>query len=146
MPAKTILDRVTQEPCRDIAKAALSRRYGIKAVRQHSPTRRRFMGTKRVILFRKGVTHEPCERCAAFMPLQCGICEGIRSIPMLLDVPTLGRNKFRGPRFMVAKRVKFRKGAAHPCRGGVVNHSRYRSLELFTSREIKISADELSSY
>ena len=43
------------------------------------------------------------------MPLQCGICEGIRVVPMLLDVPTLRQNKFRDPRFMGTKRVKFRK-------------------------------------
>ena len=47
---------------------------------------------------------------AAFMPLQCGICEGIRIVLMLLDMPTLRRNKFRVPRFMGTKRAKFRKG------------------------------------
>ena len=42
------------------------------------------------------------------MPLQCDICEGIRIVPMLLDVPTLRRNKFRDPRFMGTRRVRFR--------------------------------------
>ena len=47
------------------------------------------------------------------MPLQCGICEGIRIVPMLLDVLTLRRNKFRDPRIMGTKRVKSRKEATY---------------------------------
>ena len=31
-----------------LGRAVLLRRFGIKAVQQHSPTRKRFMGTKRV--------------------------------------------------------------------------------------------------
>ena len=37
-----------QEPCHDIGRAALLRRLDIKAVRQHGPTKKRFMDTKRV--------------------------------------------------------------------------------------------------
>ena len=69
-----------------------------------------WVGSRRLIGF---VADEPCERCAAFMPLQCGICEGIRIVPILLDMSTLRRNKFRDPRFMVTKRVKFRKETTH---------------------------------
>ena len=106
----------TQEPRHDIGRAVLPRRFGIKAAQQRSPTGKRFMVTKRVIIFRKGAAHEPCERCAAFMPLQCGICEGIRIVPMLLDVLTLRRNKFRDPRIMGTKRVNFRKRVTQePC-------------------------------
>ena len=47
-------------------------------------------------------TQEPCERCAAFMPLQCDISEGIRIVLTLLDVPTLRRNKFRDPIFRLS--------------------------------------------
>ena len=94
-------------PCHEFGRAALPRRFGIKAVRQHSPTKKGVMGTKRV-KSRKGTTLEPCERIAAFMPLQCEICEGIRIVPILLDVPTLRRNKFRDPRIMGAKRAKSR--------------------------------------
>ena len=65
---------------------------------------------------RMQVLHEPSERCAAFMPLQCCIWKGIRIVPMLLDVPTLKRNKFRDPRIMVAKRANFRKGATQELR------------------------------
>ena len=43
------------------------------------------------------------------MPLQCGICEDVRIVPKLLDVPTLRRNKFRDPRLMDTKRAKSRK-------------------------------------
>ena len=39
------------------------------------------------------------------MPLQCDICECIRAVPMLLDMLTLRRNKFRDPRFMGTRRV-----------------------------------------
>ena len=46
------------------------------------------------------------------MPLQGDICEGIRIVPMLLDAPTLRRNKFRDPRFMATRRVNFRNEAA----------------------------------
>ena len=56
---------------------------------------------------RKGALHEPCERCSAFMPLQCCICEGIRVVPMLLDVPAQRRNKFRDPRFMGTRCAEF---------------------------------------
>ena len=87
---------VTKELCLDFGRAALPRCFDIKAVRQHSPTRKAFMGTRRVI-FRKETTDELRERCAAFMPLQCDICEGIRVASMLLDVLTLRRNKFRDP-------------------------------------------------
>ena len=97
----------THEPCHDIGRAALPCRFGIKAVQQHSPTRKRFMVTRREN-FQMGAIHEPRQRCAAFMPLQCGICEGIRIVPMLLDVPTLKRCKFRDPRIMSTRRVKFR--------------------------------------
>ena len=107
----------------------------------------------------KQTAHEPCERCAAFMPLQCCICEGIRIVPILLDVPTLKRNKFRDPRFLGTKCVYFRKGATHnPCRDlgraalprrldlkAVRQHSpaahgfkatiRFQSLEVFPTRE-----------
>ena len=41
----------THEPCRDIGRALLLCRLGMKAVRQHSPTRKRFMVTKPVIFF-----------------------------------------------------------------------------------------------
>ena len=44
------------------------------------------------------------------MPLQCDICESIRIVPMLLDVPTLRRNKFRDPRFMGSSYVYFQMG------------------------------------
>ena len=44
-----------------------------------------------------GSLHESFERCAVFMPLQCDICERIRILRMLLDMPTLRRNKFRFP-------------------------------------------------
>ena len=47
------------------------------------------------------------------MSLQGGMCEGIRIVPMLWDVATLRRNKFRDPRIMGAKRARFRKGAVH---------------------------------
>ena len=53
------------------------------------------------------------------MPLQCDICEGIRIVPMLLDVPTLRRNKFRDPRFMGTRRVNFLMGALHEPKGPV---------------------------
>ena len=43
------------------------------------------------------------------MPLQCGICEGIRIVPMVLDMSTLKRNKFRDPRFMGTTRARFEK-------------------------------------
>ena len=33
-----------------------------------------------------------CERCAAFMPLQCDIYEDIPIVPIPLDMPTLKRN------------------------------------------------------
>ena len=46
------------------------------------------------------------------MPLQCDICESIQIVPMLLDMTTLRRNKFRDPRFMGAKRARFRKESA----------------------------------
>ena len=44
------------------------------------------------------------------MPLQCGICEGIRIVPMLLDVLTLKRNKFRDPRIINSRRTVSRMG------------------------------------
>ena len=51
-----------------------------------------------------------------YRPLQCDICEGIRIVPMLLDVPTLRRNKFHDPRFMGPRRVNFRVEAlVEPC-------------------------------
>ena len=68
------------------------------------------MVTKRVIIFRKGATQEPCERCAAFMPLQCDSRESIRSVSMLLDVPTLKRNKFRDPRIMSSRLTESQMG------------------------------------
>ena len=101
---------VTQEPCLDFGRAVLPRRLDMKVAQQRSPTRKRFMVTKRVIIFRKGATHEPRERCAAFMPLQCSICEGIRIVRMLLDEPTLKRNKFRDPRIMSSRRTVSRTG------------------------------------
>ena len=51
------------------------------------------------------------------MPLQRNICEGIRIVPMLLDVPTLRRNKFRDPRFMGTRRVNFQMRAVHESDG-----------------------------
>ena len=39
------------------------------------------------------------------MPLQGGICEDIRIVPMLLDVATLRRDESRVPRFMGTRRV-----------------------------------------
>ena len=43
------------------------------------------------------------------MPLQGDICESILIVPQLLEVPTLWRNKFRDPRFIVTKyRLKIR--------------------------------------
>ena len=53
------------------------------------------------------------ERCAAFMPLQCEICEGIRIVPTLLDLPTLRRNKFRDPRIKDTRRTELLMDAAH---------------------------------
>ena len=47
------------EPRHDIGRAVLLRRLDIGAAQQHSPTRKRFMVTKRVIIFRKGAIHEP---------------------------------------------------------------------------------------
>ena len=47
------------------------------------------------------------------MPLQGDIFEGIRVVPMLLDVLTLRRNKFRDPRFMGTRRVNCPKEATH---------------------------------
>ena len=47
------------------------------------------------------------------MPLQCDIFERIRIILVLLDLPTLRRNKFRDPRFMDTMRAEFRKGVTH---------------------------------
>ena len=44
------------------------------------------------------------------MPLKCDIGEGIQIGPMLLDVLTLRRNKFRDPRFMITKRATSRMG------------------------------------
>ena len=98
--------KLTQEPCCDFGREVLPRRLDMKAAQQRSPTGKRFIVTKCMIFFRMGASHKPCERCAAFMPLQCGICEGIRIVPMLLDVPTLKRNKFRDPRIMVTKHAK----------------------------------------
>ena len=103
----------THELRQNIGRAVLPCRLDLKAVRQHSPTRKRFMVTKRVIIFRKGATLEPRERCAAFMPLQCSICEGIRIVRMLLDEPTLKRNKFRDPRIMSSRRTVSRMGAGY---------------------------------
>ena len=100
------------EPCFDFGRAALPRRLSIGAAQQRSPTKMVFKVTKHV-KFRKGVTQVPCQRCAAFMPLQCGICEDTPIVPMTLDVPTLRRNKFRDPRFMRTRRVKFRTVATH---------------------------------
>ena len=44
------------------------------------------------------------------MPLQRDFCEGIRIVPMLLDVPTLRRNKFPDPSFIVTIHVPLREG------------------------------------
>ena len=101
------------EPCRDFGRAALLCRFDVKAVRQHSPTEKLFMALMRVQSLEIYPLHEPCDRRAAFMPLQCDICEGIRIVPMLLDMPALRRNKFRDPRFIFTKHAKFRKGAPH---------------------------------
>ena len=46
----------TQEPFCDFGWATLPRRLDMEAVQQHSPTRKRFMGTRRVIIFRKEAT------------------------------------------------------------------------------------------
>ena len=104
------------EPCRHYGRAALPRRLDMKAAQQRSPTKKGFMVTRRT-KSPKVTTDEPCERCAAFMPLQCCICEGIRIVPMLLDVLMLRRNKFRDPRIIGTKRANFfRKETTHePC-------------------------------
>ena len=47
------------------------------------------------------------------MPLQGAICEGIRIVPMLLDVLMLRRNKFRDPRLIVTRHVNFQLEATH---------------------------------
>ena len=78
----------------------------------------RFKGTK-LLNVRIEATDEYCERCAAFMPLQCGICEGIRIVPMLLDVTTLRRDESRVPVDVSEARSNV-KGARHSCRFSVV--------------------------
>ena len=47
------------------------------------------------------------------MPLQRDMCEGGQIVPMLLDMPTLRRNKFLDPRFKGTGRVNFQSGALH---------------------------------
>ena len=106
----------SHEPCHDTGRAALPRRLDLKAAQQRSPTRKWFIVTRCVNFFRMKATHIPRERCAAFMPLQCDLFEGIRIVSMILDVPTLKRNKFRDPRFKVTRRVNLRKETSHePC-------------------------------
>ena len=80
----------SHKPCQDIGRAALLRRLDIGAAQQHSPT----------------------QWCAAFMPLQCAIFESVRIAPMLWDVPTLRRNKFRDPPFIDTRRPKSQTKAA----------------------------------
>ena len=53
------------------------------------------------------------ERCAAFMPLKCNFRDGIRINPMLLDLSTLRRNKFRDPRIMGVRCIESRIEAVH---------------------------------
>ena len=56
------------------------------------------------------LAHEPYEKCAAFMPLQCGICEGSPIVPMLLDMPALRRDESRDPLCKGTKCMKTQKG------------------------------------
>ena len=69
------------------------------------------------------------------MPLQCDICEGIRIVPMLLDVPTLRRNKFRDPRFKATKRAQSRKRAAHNPRHDIGRAALRRRLDIEAVRQ-----------
>ena len=46
--------RTAHETWLNFGRATLLRRFDVKAVRQHSPTRKRFMVTKRVIFFERG--------------------------------------------------------------------------------------------
>ena len=97
------------EPFQQSGRAVVPRRLSIEAAQQHSPTRKRFMVTNRVN-FRNEATREPDQRCAAFMPLQCDICERIPIFPMLLDMPSLRRNKFRDPRIIRTRSTTSGKG------------------------------------
>ena len=45
------------------------------------------------------------------MPLQGGMCEDIRIVPILWDMPTLRRDECRDPRIMGTARAISRKGA-----------------------------------
>ena len=46
------------------------------------------------------------------MPLQGGMCEDVRIVLMLLDVPTLRRDESRDPRKMGTRRAISRKESA----------------------------------
>ena len=100
------------EPFQQSGRAVVPRRLDVKAAQQRSLTGNGFMGTQRVN-FQTVTTHEPDQRCAAFMPPQGDMCEGGQIVPMVLEVPTLRRNKFRVPRFIGTQRARFRMEDAH---------------------------------
>ena len=119
------LNSNTHEPCHDIGRAALPRCLSIGPAQQRSPTKKGFKSTRRVNS-RMETTSKPGQSCAAFMPLQRDIYEGIPIVPMILDMPILKRNKFRDPRFMVTKHATSRKGSTPEPR-----HKNWRT-EIFT--------------